>query len=136
MQLLASEGSADLYTHPPGIVRLLPFTIAYIQAMALHIHTQGRFNNHSLYRIMVMVTNVMGVMKMGNTVPRVRFKSTSLAFWDSVIPLHHMRSLMSPLYPRPPVCAAPCLRGQCSDLVLELTRPRCRECQFCQQELG
>ena len=51
--------------------------------MALHIHKQDRFNNptaYSLYRIMVMATSVMGVMKMGNTVPRAGLEPTSLAF--------------------------------------------------------
>ena len=41
--------------------------------MALHIYTQGMFNNrtsHSLYRIMVTATSVMGEMKMGKIVPR------------------------------------------------------------------
>ena len=50
-------------------------------------------------------------MKMGNTVPRVGLEPTSLAFWASVLPLHHTGSLMSPLSPRLPVDAAPCLRG-------------------------
>ena len=84
--------------------------------MAIHTHTQGRFNNHtvhSLYRIMVMATIVMGVMKMGNIVPRAEYKPTSLAFWDTALPLHHIGSLMSPLYPQLPVYAAFCLRDQC-----------------------
>ena len=61
----ASEVSAAYYTHSAGIVGLLMLTIT---------HIQGRFNNHtvhSLYRIMVTVTSVVDVMKMGNTVPRV-----------------------------------------------------------------
>ena len=33
---------------------------------------------------------VMGVMKMGNTVPRVGLEPTSLAFWASVLSLHHV----------------------------------------------
>ena len=76
--------------------------------MALHVHTQGRFNNHtehSLYRIMVMATSVMGVMNMGNIVLRVLIKPTSLPFWVSV--LHHVGTLMSPPYPRLSVYAAP-----------------------------
>ena len=96
----ASEVSADYYTRPPGIVSLVMLTITYIQAMALHIHTQGRFNNHtvhSLYRIMVMTTSVIGVMKMENTVPRAGIKTTSMAFRASVLPLHHVGSMMSPL---------------------------------------
>ena len=65
MQLVTSEVNADYYTHHPGIVSLFMLIITYIQAMALHIHTQGRFNNHtvySFYRIMVMSTSVVGVM--------------------------------------------------------------------------
>ena len=56
---------------------------------------------------------VVGVMKMVNTVPRARIKHTSLAFQASVLPLHHVGSLMSPVYPCLPVYVALCLRGQC-----------------------
>ena len=52
----------------------------------------------------------MGVMKMGYIVPRVGLEPTSLAFWASVLPFYHVGSLMLPLYPRPPVYVAPCLR--------------------------
>ena len=55
MQLLTSEVSANYYTRPSGIVSLFN-AYNYIQAMALHIDTQGRFNNHitlSLYSILV-----------------------------------------------------------------------------------
>ena len=38
-------------------------------------------------------------MKMGNTAPRAGLEPTSLAFWDSVLPFHHIGSLMTPLYP-------------------------------------
>ena len=38
---------------------------------------------------MVTATNVMGEMKMGNIVPRVGIKPTSLAFRASVLTLHH-----------------------------------------------
>ena len=48
-------------------------------------------------------------MKMRNTVPRVGFKPTSLAFQASMLPLHHIRALISPLYPYPPVHVALCL---------------------------
>ena len=50
----------------------------------------------------------MGVMKIGNIVPRAGFEPTSLAFRASVLPLHHMGSLMSPLYPHPPVYVTLC----------------------------
>ena len=91
MQLLTSEVNADYYTHPPWNCKSFN-AYNYIQAVALHIHTQGRFKNHtahSLYRIMVTATGVMGVMKVGNIVPRVGLKPTSPAFWVSVLPLHH-----------------------------------------------
>ena len=61
--------------------------------MAIHIHIQGRFNNHttcSLYRILAMATSVMGVTKVGIIVPRSGLKRTSLAFRASVLPLHHL----------------------------------------------
>ena len=58
---------------------------------------------------MVTVTSIVGVMKMGNTVPRAGIEPTSLAFRAYVPPLHHIGSLISP---RLPVYAAPCLRGQ------------------------
>ena len=45
----------------------------------------------------------VGVMKMGNIVPRAGLEPTSLVFQASVPPLHHVGSLMSPLYPHPPV---------------------------------
>ena len=56
---------------------------------------------------------VVGVTKMGNIVSRVGLEPTSLVFQVSVLALHHIGSLMSPLYPRPPVYAVPCLRGRC-----------------------
>ena len=106
MQLLAWEVSANYYTRPPGIVSLSILT-NYIQAVSSH--TQGMFNNHtthSLYGIMITVTSVMGVLKMGNIVPRVGMEPISLAFRASVLPLDHIGSLMLPLNPRPPVYAA------------------------------
>ena len=69
--------------------------------MTLHIHTQDRFNNHtmhSLFRIMVRETSVVDVTKMGNTVPRVGLKPAYLAFQASVLPLHHIGFLPSLLY--------------------------------------
>ena len=51
-------------------------------------------------------------MKSGNIVPRVGIEPTSLAFPVSVLSLHRVGSMMSPLYPHLPVYAAPCLRGQ------------------------
>ena len=33
---------------------------------------------------------VVGAMKMGNTMPRAELEPTSLAFWASVLPLHHI----------------------------------------------
>ena len=56
---------------------------------------------------------VVGMMKMRNIVPRVGLEPTSLAFRASMLPLHHIGSLISSLYPHPPVYATPCLRGSC-----------------------
>ena len=44
--------------------------------------------------------NIVGLMKIGNIVPRAGLKPSSLAFWASVLPFHHIGSLKSPLYPR------------------------------------
>ena len=57
-----------------------------------YTYTQGRYNNHterSLYRIIIMATSVVCVIKMGNIVPRAGTKPTSLAFQPSVLALHH-----------------------------------------------
>ena len=62
---------------------------------------------------MVKANSVMGVMKMGNIIPRVGIKPTSLAFSASVLQLHHVGSLMSPVYPCSPDYASPCLKGRC-----------------------
>ena len=83
MQLFALKDSADYYTHPPGIV-----SFNCIPAISLHIHTQGRFNNHtvnSLYRTVVMATSVVGLMKMGNIMPKAGIKTTSQEFRTSVL---------------------------------------------------
>ena len=56
----------------------------------------------------------MPEIKMGNTIPGAGLEPTSMAFGASVLPLHHVGSLTSLLYPpRPPLSAAPCLKGQC-----------------------
>ena len=109
------EVSANYYTRPPGIVSLLILTITYIQSMVLHIHTQGRFNDHtacSLYRIMVTATGGMGVTKMGNTVPKAGLKPTSLALLASVLSLLNIGFMMSPIYPSH-VTFVLRVRGQC-----------------------
>ena len=56
----------------------------------------------------------MDVMKMGNIVSRVGIEPISLAFSASVLPLHHIGSLMSPHIPRP-TCLRRSVpqRGQC-----------------------
>ena len=66
----------------------------------------------------------MGVMKMGNTVPRAGFEPTSLAFRASVPPLHCVGSLTSLLYPCLHMYAAPCLRDQCR--LLHLSSWNCK----------
>ena len=64
------------------------------------------FNNHTacrLYRIMVMATSVMGLMKMRNIAPRVGIEPTSLAFQANVLTvtqprLHDDIALTIPTY--------------------------------------
>ena len=94
----------------------------YRQSPHIHVHAWGRFNNHtaySLYRIIVTATSVMDLMKMGNVVPRGGIEPTSLPFRASVLTITPCRfPFMSPLCPCLPVYAAPCLRGQCSQLHL------------------
>ena len=54
-----------------------------VSILILTMYIHGGFNRHtslSSYRIMVTETSVVGVMKMGNIVPRAVFKPTSLAF--------------------------------------------------------
>ena len=61
------------YTHSPGILNLVMLRITHIQAVTIHMHTQGRFNNHtarSLHSIMITAASVVGVMNMGNIAPR------------------------------------------------------------------
>ena len=79
-----------------------------------YIHLQGTFTNHTahnLYRIMVMATSVTGVPKMGNILHRAGLESAYLvSHWQaSVLPIHHIGSLTSLLYPHSPLC----LSGQC-----------------------
>ena len=50
---------------------------------------------------------------MGNTMPRAGLEPTSLAYRPGVLPLHHVGSLASLLYPCPPLYAVPYLRDQC-----------------------
>ena len=49
---------------------------------------------------------------MGNSVPRAGIEPTYLAFQASVLAFDHIGTLMSSLYPHPPVYAAPFLRDQ------------------------
>ena len=60
-----------------------------------------------------IISSIVGEMKMGNIVPRAGLKHTSLTFQASVLPFHHIGSLISPLYLRPPVYVALCLQRQC-----------------------
>ena len=79
-------------------------TITYIVAVTIHIYAQGRLNNdrtHSLHRILLMATSVVGVMKMGNIVPRVRIEPTCLAFWASVLTIIPPMLPVVTLLPKP-----------------------------------
>ena len=65
--------------------------------------------------------SLVGVTKMGNIVLRVGIEHICLAFRACVLPLHHVGSLMSLLYPCPPVYVALWFRGQCTLLHLEIS---------------
>ena len=107
--------SLNLFFWAPWLLR--PFT-SWPQKRPFSIlpsSMQTTWPAHLSLMVMCHAT-VVGVMKMGNTMPRVGLEPTSLPFWASVLPLHHIGCLVSPLYTCPPVCAAPCLRGQCRPL--------------------
>ena len=79
-------------------------TITYIQAIAyVYIHRLGS-TIKQLVQDPDHSTIVVGVMEMGNIVPRAGIKPTSLVFRANVRQLHHLGSLMPPIYPCPPVC--------------------------------
>ena len=75
-------------------------------------HTTSLIHPHIIINSSSSETNAVGLMKMGNAVPRAGIKPTSLAFLAIVLLWILVGSLMSPLYPRPPANVAPCLRGQ------------------------
>ena len=108
MQLLASEDSADHLTCPPGITSLLMLTFTYIQALALHIHTQDRFNNHTVHSLYM----VMGVMKMGNYCAWSGTRTHISGIPDQCATISSHR-LPDNTIVSSPTCLAPCLRGQC-----------------------
>lgn len=66
--------------------------------------------------ITVMAIKILGMTKVGKIVPRVGSEPTPLAFQVTVIPLHHICSLISQVYPRLPAYIAPWLRGVCRPL--------------------
>ena len=51
----------------------------------LHMICSTTHTVHKLYRIMVMASSVVGVMKMGNIAPRVGIRPPFLAVWASVL---------------------------------------------------
>ena len=84
--------SADI--HSPRIVRLFMLTITYIQAVMLHMYTQGRFKNRTayiLYSILVMAVALWTLMKIGNIVPRAGIEPISLAFQTTVLTISPRR---------------------------------------------
>ena len=113
---------------PPGIISLLLLTITYIQTVTSHTYmyvcvyvcTQGSFNDHrahSLYRILVKATMVVGVIKMGNIVSRVAIEPISLAFQASVLTIIPHRLPDVTTIPMPTLHVAPCLTGGHSSLL-------------------
>ena len=58
----------------------------------------------------------MGVMKMGNIVPRAGLEPTPLAFWASVLPLHHIGFPDDTAIPTPT-----CLCGSLPHMLVQTT---------------
>ena len=85
MQVLAWEVSADCYTRLPRIVSLLILTITYRQTVPSHRVGSATIQHIACTGSWSWQTSVVGVMKMGNIVPRARIKHTSLAIWASVL---------------------------------------------------
>ena len=117
-RVMAAESLGDVMSNmrahnARGVVRIL------LQLLWAGTHANYVFNltcvwiyvYMKLHGCMYVIVNVMSVMKMGNIVPRVGIKPTSLAFWTSVLLLHHIGFPDVTTVPTP-VYAAPCLRGQ------------------------
>ena len=62
-------------------------------------------------------------MEIRNIASRMGIEPTSVAFRVSVLPLHHLGSLLSRPYPCLPDYEAPGLRGQCRLLQWDYSRP-------------
>ena len=103
--------SIDYYTRPPRIVSLLILTVIYIQAMALHIYIH-RVGSTTIQRIActgsLSQQPVSWVWWKWEILCRERESNPHL--WHSGSMCYHYTtcivSLMSPLYPHPPVYAA------------------------------
>ena len=89
--LKISKGMAKM---PECIKRTFPILIGYgFQIWSPVESNQWLYNecmgiDYALYKCCIII--VVGVMKMGNIVPRAGNEPTSLAFYASVLPLHHI----------------------------------------------
>ena len=110
--------------HIPMVFELCSFTVLY----SLHLVDCQILQYITLKKVCFKITcrdlalvlsinrtrpGVVGVMNMGNAVPRAGLEPTYLAFRTSVLSLHHVGSLMSPIYLHSPVYVALCLKRQC-----------------------
>ena len=74
-------------------------------AVCFHIVCHNAWDEHAKEGCLVLCDETLCLEWESNPQPQ--------AFGASFPPLHYVGSPMSPLYPRPPVCMALCLRGQC-----------------------
>ena len=86
-ELLASEVSADYYTHPPGIVSLLMLTM--VNGLYIYIHRASSTTiQHAALQDHGHSNQCRGWIKTRNSVPRTGLEPTYLASLASVLPSH------------------------------------------------
>ena len=125
MQLLAREVIAEYCAPLPGSVTALMLK-NYMRAGTLHkyniyiyiyiyIYTHGRYNTPttcSLYMMIFMASNVIGVTRTGNIAHRSGIELTSLAFQASLLNVTPQTHQISLHYPSTWVRPTPSLIGQ------------------------
>ena len=79
--------------------------------MVGHIYVKSSCIYVYIYLLHIHTYIVVGVIQMGNNVLKAGLEPTFLGFGASVLPFHHVDSLMSPLDPHPPIYVARCLNA-------------------------
>ena len=110
--------SVQTITLIPLNCNILMLKLTYTQA---RVHTGQVQQPYSVQLVQdhFHCNNSCGCDENGKYCAQSKTQTKSLAFWASALPLHHIGSLMSALYARQPVYAAPCLRSQCRQRQLQ-----------------